>query len=160
MTSPVIILDVDHTLVHSVKKKKTVNHEQLYIETKDYNVYLRPHIYDFLRYCFEVTPFVILWSAGTEDYISEITKYFSSDFYFYKVITRTTYDTVEKDVDLILTDQLIKNSLIIFVDDYPDRIKYNESEPLIFEIKKYTYRDNNDIELKKVKDDIKVIIGK
>lgn len=159
MASPVIILDVDHTLVHSVKKNKDVNHKQLYIETKDYNVYLRPHIYDFLRYCFKVTPFVILWSAGTETYIDEITKYFSDDFYFYKVITRTTYNTVEKNVDLILTDHLIKESMIIFIDDYPDRIKYEISDPIIFQIKKYTYKDDDDKELKKMKDDIEVIVG-
>lgn len=146
--SIVIILDVDHTLVHAKSKSNHKPKNDLcYIESKDWYVYLRPHLYDFLDNCFKITPYVILWSAGTELYIDDILNFLQPTHKFYRTITRSLYDTVDKNVDLLLTDDVIKQSMVIFIDDIVERIKYTADNVIVLEIKKYEYKDtDNELE--------------
>ena len=158
----VIILDFDHTLIHSVKKKATddtIKKSKCFIESKNYNVFLRPHINTFLDECFALTPYVILWSAGTGEYIKNTTEYLSKDYAFYRIITRSTYDTSKKNVDLIMTDSVIKKSNIYFVDDIPSRISCSH-DINILEIKPFNYTDEKDNCLKLTLDIIKALINK
>ena len=137
-----IILDVDNTLIHAVDKddsgrhchslKFQQNHHQNnVISTPHYNVYLRPNLYSFLDFCFSITPYVILWSAGNSPYIKEITKYVFKDYKFYNIITMDTFKTIYKNVNWICDDKNIKNSLIIFIDDIPERIIRSENTVVI-----------------------------
>lgn len=129
----VIILDVDNTLVHAVDNHNLGNlcsHNDV-ISTPNYNVYIRPNLYRFLDYCFSITPYVILWSAGNFQYISEITKYIFKNYEFYSVITMDTFGTIYKNVNWICDDLNIKNSVIIFIDDIPERIVRSENTVII-----------------------------
>lgn len=137
----VIILDVDQTLIDAVHTKHGEPDQSLcYIKAGTYYVYLRPHILEFIDFCFAQTPFVIIWSAGTEDYINDVINFLLNIYQFYRVITRTTYDTTNKNVDLLLTDDIIKSSFILFVDDKPHRILYKNAEVIVLEIEPYFYK--------------------
>lgn len=140
----VIVLDVDHTLVDAVKTNLGPPDESLcYIISNNYYVYLRPHVHEFIDYCFFVTPYVIIWSAGTQSYIEDIIKFLLDTYSFYRIITRSTYDTIQKNVDLLLTDNIVKSSLIIFIDDKPERIYFEEADVVILEIIPYKYKNND-----------------
>jgi hypothetical protein len=138
--SKVIILDVDQTLIDAIKKSKEKPNDKLcYIESKDYYVYLRPHVLSFIDSCFSITPYIILWSAGTESYIEDVTNFLQQSYVFYKVITMTTYQTTTKDVDLLLTDNIVNKALIVFVDDKIKRIKYTNDNVIVLEIPEFSY---------------------
>lgn len=132
-----IILDVDNTLIHAIDKEDKENikgcsgHCKNMISTPHYNVYLRPNLYSFLDFCFSMTPYVILWSAGNSPYIKEITKYVFKDYKFYNIITKDTFGTIYKNVNWICSDKNIKNSMIIFIDDIPERIIKSENTVVI-----------------------------
>jgi len=136
----VIILDVDNTLIHSVEKSsREWNGKRLQmIPTPSFNVYLRPNLYQFLNYCFSVTPYVILWSAGTAPYIKEITDYVLNGYKFFHIITRNTFNTITKNVNWICSNPIIKNSMIIFIDDIPERIVKSHNT-VVIDIFPFTY---------------------
>lgn len=141
----VIILDVDKTLIDAVHSKHgSPNELMCYIKAGNYYVYLRPHVLSFIDFCFEQTPFVIIWSAGTQDYIEGVIKFLLNIYPFYRVLTRNTYDTIKKNVNLLLTDDIINSSLILFVDDKPNRIIYDKEDVLILEIDPYDYKTYDD----------------
>ena len=76
---------------------------------------------------------------------------------FYRVITRNTYDTVKKNVGLLTTDDIIKSSVILFVDDKPHRIIYSKIDVLILEIYPYNYKIS-DSELLEIQSQIEIIL--
>jgi len=145
MASPVIILDMDETLIHSVKKEgHQVNLKLCFLEIEDRYVYLRPHLYSFLMECFQITPFVILWSAGTGPYVLEILEALNVKNNFYRVITRCTYNMIHKNVDFLLSDDAVKHSsIVIFVDDKIHRIHSSCEKIIPLEIEQFKFSLNN-----------------
>lgn len=143
MSDIVIILDVDHTLVHSIPRTKNdkASFNKNLIVTKTFNVHLRPNMYQFLDFVFSVTSKVIIWSAGTKPYIDELIDTVFKDYKFYKVITLNTFDSVTKDVQMICNDAKVNHSLIIFIDDIPERI-IPTANTLVFKINPFEYRSN------------------
>lgn len=159
MPNLVIILDVDHTLIHAVKKSEFLpTNDHCYLEMDDYYVHLRPGLYEFLDNCFAVTPYVVLWSSGIEKYIENATKFLLDMYPFYKIITRTTFDTVKKNVDLLMTDEVMSRSTIIFVDDYIDRINSESNKVIVHEISRFEYHGTTvDTGLKEATDLINLV---
>jgi hypothetical protein len=147
----VIILDVDNTLIHAVKKCKLSEHAidmSCYIKTANYYVALRPNIIQFIEFCFTTTPYVILWSAGTLEYINEVCKFLISTYSFYKIITRSTYGIIEKNLEFIYTDDIIDKATIIFIDDVPTRITSIRDNVIVFDIKPFNHTEiKSDVEL-------------
>ena len=147
-----IILDVDQTLVHAIDKSKKksigkiLNSGKCYIETQNYYVILRPGIFEFIDYCFTMTHYVVLWSSGTLKYIEEVCDFLLTQYSFYRVITRSTYDMIEKNLDFIYTDKQMAESTIIFVDDKPDRIKTPKDNVLIMEIAPFYFDNDGDVD--------------
>lgn len=158
--TPVIILDVDHTLLHSVNKKvgKPVD-DRMYLQTSDYYVHLRPHLMEFMEGCFQITPYVILWSAGSEGYLDEAIDLLTNMFTFHTVISRDTYGTVKKNVDLLMTNPLMETATIIFIDDIVSRINTTSDNVIVYEIKKYYASDDEDKALISTLTDLKMIFG-
>ena len=143
---PVIILDMDETLIHSVKKENhQINSKLCFLEIEDRYVYLRPHLYSFLMECFQITPYVILWSAGTGPYVLEILEALNIKNNFYKVITRCTYNMVHKNVDFLFSDDAIKHSsMIVFVDDKIHRIRTSSDKIIPLEIEQFSLKSLDD----------------
>ena len=142
-----IILDLDHTLIHAIHeindeiKKHIVT---IYCENKNYNLYLRNHLEDFLQFCFYNFEMVILWTAATDGYVELILPYLPipNGKMFYKIITRDLYETTTKNLDFIITDPRIEINEVLFVDDIPRRI---EQLPLnnIIVAEKFEYKAND-----------------
>jgi hypothetical protein len=157
----VIILDVDNTLIHAVKKHKLAGHVldmSHYIETVNHYIALRPNIIQFIEFCFSITPYVILWSAGTAEYIGEVCEFLTSTYCFYKIITRSTYDIIEKNLDFIYTDNIVDKATIIFIDDMPKRIKSIRDNVIVFDIKPFTHKEvKSDVELFSMQDYITIL---
>ena len=50
---------------------------------------------------------------------------------------------LKKNVDLLMTDGAIRLSLILFVDDKPDRIIYDKMNVIVLEINLYDYKTSD-----------------
>lgn len=134
-TMSTIILDLDHTLIHSVKPDKDMieNHDFTITLSGDnkYNLYKRPFLHEFIEFCFKYFEKVIIWSAGTEDYVDMILANCHFDALktknFFRVITRNTYDLKRKNVEFIMSHSDLAESQVYFVDDITDRIDKPET---------------------------------
>ncbi len=124
-----LILDLDHTLIHALEmehwqEKGYVQGDfEINIGNHQYMVYKRPYLDEFLEFCFKKYKHVIIWSAGTEDYVHQILhnilKREQEPLY---VISRDTYDTRRKDIDNLLDMIFTTEHRIVFIDDIPRRI--------------------------------------
>ena len=70
-TDKVIVLDIDETLVYTFTEN---NRKYDYIlnlddETEVYRGVFRDHLQEFIDFCFLYFKYVIVWSAGTRDYV-------------------------------------------------------------------------------------------
>ena len=125
-----VILDLDHTLVHAVHPKEDVLKEQAFTFTpakKPYNVYKRPFLDEFMEFCFQTFDKVLIWSAGTEDYVEGILANCNIPILrkkkLFRIITRSTFNKHSKNISHILTHPELEESKIFFVDDKIDSIK-------------------------------------
>jgi len=125
-----IILDLDKTLIHSVRPERDkIQNPCVHLEISDnnhYNLYIRDHLQEFLEFCFENFTSVILWTAATDGYVETLLPYipFPKDCFFHKIITRDLYNTSTKNLDFIMTDPTLCDiNQVLFVDDIPHRIK-------------------------------------
>lgn len=136
-----LILDLDHTLIHSVRKNKDkIGNPEFVFD--DYHVYTRPYLRYFLNLCFNVHDKVILWSAGDEIYVNSIMCGLGLIYYpFYTIITRDTYNTVYKDVSLLPFNN------ILFLDDMPEHI-LNLNKENIIQAKPFYHVESDDCFLK------------
>lgn len=137
-----IILDLDHTLIHSVKPEKDVIQNQDFTFTLEgdvkYNLYKRPYLHEFIKFCFEYFDRVIIWSAGTQDYVDMIVANCHFEELktknFFRVITRNTYDMKRKNVEYIMEHRDLAKSKVYFVDDIIDRIEKSDDTEYDLEI--------------------------
>jgi len=150
LTDKNIILDIDETLIYSQEEIEDFKklgvfsnpellnlRERIYIlKFPDGNMWgmKRPYVEDFLIFCFSYFKRVIIWSAGTEDYVQKLVKHLFKDLFMPDLIyskedcvfvkNRPTYKPLklmmEKEKWLGLTEQ---NTL--FIDDYHKTFKNN-----------------------------------
>lgn len=70
---PLLILDLDHTLIHMQKYR--VSPKILEKKIRKYHIggriHKRPHLNSFLRFCFQHFETAV-WSAGTKDYVDDV----------------------------------------------------------------------------------------
>ncbi len=135
----ILILDIDHTIVHSVSIK-----DKMFVSTHPiggfiiegakfrYMVFKRPGLDTFLDFCFTHFDHVIFWSAGTRDYVHCIlANILMANHVPLLVLTRE--DSTDKDgntkKDMATLDRLLAHlrisypsSTVIFVDDITKRI--------------------------------------
>lgn len=89
-TNKTIVLDLDETLVKtcedmvSLKNSKLLTNPDYYhVRSRLYNIYLekskpclwgikRAYLDEFLEFCFQYFKYVVVWSAGMNDYVHEI----------------------------------------------------------------------------------------
>lgn len=74
-----IVLDLDETLIHSkpgniTKKSSKVPIHNINIEGDMWSVIERPHLKDFVNFIYKYFDLVIIWSAGTYEYVHAICK--------------------------------------------------------------------------------------
>ena len=146
----IIILDIDQTLIQS----KRINSKTKFGELGDFNIcnngytiYKRPYVDNFIEWCFNNFDGVIVWSAGTKDYVYDIVRHlFKSTYKPTMVLTKDSCTTDEYHKDVSILDIKLKDfginldtSEIYFVDDIPCRIK-NLKPQNIIPIKPYCTR--------------------
>ena len=149
-----IILDLDHTLIHSVKVHPFFDHDEycggngVLLECCEYICFKRPYVEEFLRSCFNKHHKVVLWSAGTKEYVLEIAYKLFSDYEFDLILTRENCVDYQKDFDEPFVKMYLKekgihienpNHNIVFVDDIIERIDnfQNVKNIKIVEAKKF-----------------------
>lgn len=135
-----IILDLDHTLVHSFRtdiffKGKDYDTTQFIIlesTTSDYISFKRSYVDEFLRFCFNKYHKVVIWSAGKREYVHEILDKFFGDYVFDAVLTRDNCVDLQKDFDRLSIKSIFEgigvdfcdvDNDVIFLDDKIERIK-------------------------------------
>ena len=76
---PLLILDLDETLIHSDLEMKFEKHDKyLEISTGVIPLNIRPHIYDFLDYCLEYFE-IAIYTASCSDYADPIIDYIENE---------------------------------------------------------------------------------
>lgn len=142
----IIILDIDHTLVHA----QILNNNNYFkgdFRVGRYIVCKRPYVDNFIKWCFENFSGVIVWSAGDKNYVEGIVKHlFRTPYKPMMVLTRINCKTKYYHKDVAILDDKLKlfsinlnTSNIFFVDDIPHRIK-NLTQKNIIPIKPYNTR--------------------
>lgn len=135
-----LILDLDNTLVHALSSKERKKKYDLTTENNRmrkcnfivdcgdncfYYVYKRPGVDNFLKRVCEVFDYVIVWSAGSEDYVNPtVEKLFKNQEKKPRyIISQETFGMIEKDIEnLIKSDPKINQKQLWFMDDIPERI--------------------------------------
>ena len=100
---------------------------------------------------------MILWTAANDSYVQETVNFLTDMYSFFRVITRDTFGTSTKDVDLLMGDPIIKESMVLFVDDIIKRIKYSTDNVIVMEIEKFHYKEQNDTVLNTMMAQIKML---
>lgn len=135
-----IILDLDHTLIHSIRLTYTLK-EDHYDNTQclkfntnsdEYITFKRSYANEFLRYCFNKYDNVVIWSAGTSDYVHEILHKLFGEYVFDLILTRDHCVDFMKDfnqnrIKILFNECGIRifddEHTSIFIDDKVDRIQ-------------------------------------
>lgn len=157
-----IVLDLDETLIHSKagtwsKKGSKVPIHNINIEGDAWTVIERPHLKDFINFIHEYFDLVIVWSAGTYEYVHAICKLIFP--YYDECIIYTRDDCVYENGNYIkplielekneyLLSPIMNLRTMIVVDNLDDTFVKNVSnaihipnfEPQIHELKES--RDN------------------
>ncbi len=155
-----LILDLDNTLVHALtrdeKKSRKISRNADFIlqlpETENENeesfhIYYRPYLMDFIHHACNTFDTIIVWSAGTEDYVKPtVRKIFQECRKRVKyIISQNTFDSITKNINnLIKEDKSISKSNIYFMDDIPERIKGLEPWQIITVPPYYAENINDD----------------
>jgi len=91
----VVILDLDKTLVHSIHipDDDSFDKDEWYGDNgtlirHGYITFKRPSADVFIRWCFRKFSKIIVWSAGSRDYVCEILSKLFSEFTFDLILTR------------------------------------------------------------------------
>jgi len=136
----IIILDIDHTIIHSIdiKGKMFISTHPIgnsFVIQNDrfrYMVFKRPYLSQFISFCFSHFDGVIFWSAGTRDYVHCILDNILEHNQV-PMLVLTREDTVKIDggikKDMATLDRLLAHlrvsypeSTVVFVDDIVKRI--------------------------------------
>lgn len=129
MSKKCIILDLDHTLIQTVKKDVDEVGDPLITlslseDRAERNLYVRKHLEEFLKFCFDYYDYVVLWTAAIDLYVETMLPYIPMNGKeFYRIITRDRFGTSVKNLEWFLTDPNINKESTYFVDDVPHRIK-------------------------------------
>ena len=131
MLKPLLILDLDETLIYGSLKKLDRDSD---FDVGPFMIYERPDLYYFLK---TVSVFfdLAIWSSGTDDYVYGISfylrKYFSEWKFIWgrkKCVAKMNFDTYEtdyiKDLKIIKRFGFDLNRVLI-VDDTPIKVSRN-----------------------------------
>lgn len=127
-----IILDIDNTLLHTIEtnkhKKMNINGNYQIIRDKDFVIYLRPGLEEFLNYLF-TNYNVAIWSAGTKDYVDYIVK---------KVILNNSNTSQDRKIDFVFSLKHCEQSMKMNIKDENcfKNLKYiwsNKSIPVVIQ---------------------------
>jgi len=76
----IVILDIDETLIHSVKDSNSISSDNTSFHITGYTVLKRPYLHQFIENLVNDEYYDIgIWSAGTYDYVHEIANYIIPD---------------------------------------------------------------------------------
>lgn len=142
-----IILDIDHTLVcchpgnlrmETMSPRECSNVKFIKLENSYSYLILRPHLREFLVTCFNFFSKVVVWSAGTEDYVHEVCSIIFNglrmpDYIFTREhIKNFSEENIAKnikDILPIIDEKDIDNVLII--DDRTESFIHNEDNGIL-----------------------------
>lgn len=122
----VIVLDVDETLIHSSTSKRKKQEDSFQIS--GYQCIRRPHLDKFIEHCFDRFDHVVIWSAGTEDYVHEICEMIFSDRKPHLILTR---DDCELDGKTLIKP-IDKVRRLLGLDDTPTYVVHVDDTPCTF----------------------------
>lgn len=151
-----IILDLDKTLIHSIEVPCDDEKDECKFDKEEvcgtngtlmqsgYITFKRPDADTFISWCFRKYANVVIWSAGTYDYVHEILNTLFAEFSFDLVLTRNECEeNLRKNFNNSHITKLFKilkidinNTNVYFVDDKLHRIQ-NECNVNLIEIQPF-----------------------
>lgn len=162
-TDLTIILDLDNTLIHSIKRRLDKINKGIELKQCAYNTYHRPYLKEFLKFCFSYFSKVLIWTAGRQRYAEEIVSLLPipTNKSFYQIITRDTFNRIHKDPKTLMSSYVeLCGKHTFFVDDTPHNI-LPHPDVIIIPIAKFSYDTAHiDIELYNKKKEIKSVLKK
>jgi hypothetical protein len=152
-----LVLDIDHTLLcTSVNLEEFQNVDiyspeylsvrsriysgQINYEGNNFSYWgiLRPHLTEFLQYCFKRFQLVIIWSAGEKRYVHEMVKILFRDLpQPHLILTREDCLWTEKNVSakplfrLTQEYKMINENNTLFIDDLENNFSFNRSNGIV-----------------------------
>lgn len=160
LTNKCIVLDIDETLVHTTddiaayKKLKIMdNPEHVHLRDRVYNMEIamddgeiykcwgvvRPHVYEFLEFCFSYFKIVAIWSAGQKEYVDAIVSFLFRDLPRPHIIYSFDDCEIYNKKDKILFKPLSK-----LTSKSPMRNKMDLKNTMIIDDNEDTFRANID----------------
>lgn len=158
-TNKTIVLDLDSTLLHTCDDMDVFNSLEIYTNPRNSKLrsriyyfelidvtektgtgcktvlwgVLRPHVYEFLRFCFDYFENIIVWSAGQKKYVHAICDFLFQDFEKQPYII-FTYEDCEMGSNYIHKPlskfNTIPISTIFALDDYEVTFSKNKDNGL------------------------------
>jgi RNA polymerase II subunit A small phosphatase-like protein len=148
MQKPLLILDLDETLLHATRK--AVEGVEADAQWAGYNIYLRPHLNSFFQGLLPYYQFAI-WSSGSDDYVKVAVRkllsikipflfiwgrskctyrrssYFTDDFYYSNEGFYDPYKDYEyyKILKKVKKAYQIPLERMLIVDNTPEKLKFN-----------------------------------
>jgi TFIIF-interacting CTD phosphatase-like protein len=134
----VIILDIDNTLINSVKPFDHNIECDFHICFKQYMVFKRPHVDEFITHCFDTFDNVVVWSSGTRNYVDEIVNNLFSPIQMPHAVLAREHCSSNNAKNLVSAYKTLENhginineSTIYFVDDKPHNIQNLDDDYII-----------------------------
>jgi TFIIF-interacting CTD phosphatase-like protein len=150
LTDMTIVLDIDETLVHTEEEMETFDAElksdpilvddlyDIHLDHGEYKMWgtKRPHLDEFLLFCFSYFKNVCIWSAGKSDYVHAIVKKIFAPFREPDIIY--TFD------ECVQTDEgyWIKPLETFFKDTKVKKLEINRNNTFIVDDRDYTFQKN------------------
>lgn len=165
MSKQSVILDLDATLIHTFNGKMNIFEDlrlrgNEYLESRIYMIdfvsnkkkqqmwgVVRPHTHHFLEYCFERFDKVIVWSAGSYEYVHHICEVLFQDCKPHMILTardcehengEAKYKPLEK---LYERHDFLNDRNTMIIDDNPDSFSKNKDNAI--HISSYSVSFNN-----------------
>jgi len=134
-----IVIDLDETLVHTLETPITHDMRNYLIPHRGYELakcsirgmwgIYRPYTREFLKYCHKTFDRIIIWSAGTEEYVHCIVEALQESFDFYP-------DEIYSRPDCVF------NNYMKYYHKPLKKLNVDMEATLIIDDKKHTFQDN------------------
>ncbi len=131
MSNILIILDIDETLLHSAEKRL---HKEPDFMVRQFYVYTRPYIVEFLNYCMSTFQ-VAIWTASSEQYAAIVMDELFTDTSSLEFIWTSERCTTKFDPEMMeyyriknlkkVFNKGYQKEKILMVDDTPKKLERN-----------------------------------
>ena len=150
--NPIVVLDIDHTLLHCKKEFNKIEFYGKILSPLD--ITLRPYIQEFLQYLLNNKIVIVVFTTATSEYARDVLFVYLENFYPFilKILSKKdcdkSYKLFKKEKHSKYVRKVLNahNNILIGVDDLAHENMDKNGYNLLINIKRFT-GDKNDNEL-------------